>query len=324
MLEVPRARIAAIAGARSVRELHPHLQDTLELKIAVIPLYLTALFSLCARRNGVIREMVRGAVVDQMLHIALIANILNAMRCPPVLCASRLLHGYPACLPLDASGVAFGLKKFSADLAWDVFMALESEDSSHSVAGTDGTLGQFYDALIAKIEELGDAGFVGDPARQFVDAVSYSERELFGIHDAASAARALRLISNQGGDRARGAARRRRLGQIRFASLPDAAALDPAGVVNIVENSRASMYRQGSAARTMVDGFNVAYGNVLAALDETFKGKPERYELAVAGMYRLTSLARSIVAIDLGNGTFAAPSFECCEQTEARTPAPEV
>jgi hypothetical protein len=92
-------------------------------------------------------------------------------------------------------------------------------------------------------------------------------------------------------------------------------------VVNIVENSRASMYRQGSAARTMVDAFNVAYCNVLTALDETFKGKPERYELAVAGMYRLTSLARSIVAIDLGNGTFAAPSFESCKQSDAQTPA---
>ena len=320
MLEIHRARITAIAGARSVRELQSHLQDALELKIAVIPLYLTAMFSLCARSNGAIREMVRGAVVDQMLHIALFANILNAMRCRPVLCASRSPRGYPVCLPLDASGAAFGLKKFSADLVRDVFMRLEptvSEDSSHPVAGAHGTLEQFYDALIAKIEELGDAGFIGDPARQFVDAVSYSERELFRIHDAASAVRALRLISTQGNDRASGAARRQRLSQIRFASLPDAAALDPAGVIDIVENSRASMYRQGSAERTMVDAFNEAYGKVLTALDETFKGKPERYEHAVAGMYRLTSLARSIVAVDLGNGTFAAPSFECCEQSEA-------
>ena len=323
MLEVPRARITAIAGARSVRELQPHLQDALELEMAVIPPYLTALFSLCARRNGAIREMVRGALVDEMLHIALIANILNAMRCSPVLCASRLLRGYPARLPLDAGGSAFGLKKFSADLVRDVFMALEPaelEASSHPVAGAHGTLGQFYDALIAKIEELGDAGFLGDPARQFVDAVSYSERELFRVHDAASAVRALRLISGQGNDCGTGAARWQRLSQVQCASSPEAAAFDPTGVINIVENSRASMYRQGSAARTMVDAFNVAYGNVLTALSETFNGKPERYELAVAGMYRLTSLARSIVAIDLGNGTFAAPSFECREQSEAQTP----
>jgi hypothetical protein len=327
MIEVPRARITAITGARTVRELQPHLQEALELEMAVIPLYLTALFSLSARTNGVIRELARAALVDEMLHIALIANILNAMRCPPALCASRLPRGYPACLPLDASGAAFGLKKFSADMARDFFMAFESagrQDASHPVAEDHGTLGQFYGTLIAKIEELGDAGFIGDPARQFVDAVSYSERELFRVHDAASAVHALRLISGQGPDRGRGAARWQRSSQIRSNTLPDAAAFDPAGVINIVENSRASMYQPGSAARRMVDAFNEAYGNVLTALNETFKGKPERYELAVAGMYRLTSLARSIVAIDLGNGTFAAPSFECCKQSEAQMPASEV
>ena len=321
MLEIPRARITAIAGARSARELQPHLQGALELKIAAIPPYLTALFSLCEGKNSTIREMLRGAVVDEMLHVALIANLLNAMRCPPVLSASRLARGYPARLPLDATGVELSLKKFSLDLVRDVFMALDQSadrgDAPNLAAGARVTLGQFYGAIIEKLEELGDPVFIGDPALQFMDAVSYSERELFRVYNAESAIRALRLISGEGNCSASGAAgsaRWHRLSQIVCAPpRSKAAAFDPASVINIVENSRASMYQPRSPVRAAVDAFNAAYCNVLAALNESFNGRPDRYELAVSGMYGLTGLARSIVAIERGDGTFAAPSFECGE-----------
>jgi hypothetical protein len=321
MLEIPRARITAIAGARSARELQPHLQGALELEIAVIPPYLTAMFSLREGKNSTIREILRGAVVDEMLHVALIANLLNAMRCPPILSASRLARGYPARLPLDATGVVLSLRKFSLDLVHDVFMVLDQpadrRGAPNPAAGGRVTLGQFYRAIIEKIEELGNTVFIGDPALQFVDAVSYSERELFRVYDAESAVRALRLISGEGNSSANtaaGPARWHRLSQIACAPpRSKSIAFDPASVINIVENSRASMYEPRSPARAAVDAFNVAYCGILAALNESFNGRPERYEFAVSGMYGLMGLARSIVAIDRGDGTFAAPSFECGE-----------
>jgi hypothetical protein len=327
MLEIPRARITAIAGARSARELQPHLQGALELKIAAIPPYLTALFSLCDGKNSTIREMLHGVVVDEMLHVALIANLLNAIRCPPNLSALRLARCYPARLPLDATGLELNLKKFSLDLVRDVFMALDQSadrgDVPNPAAGARVTLCQFYGAIIEKLEDLGDPVFIGDPALQFIDAVSYSERDLFRVYDVESAARALRLISGEGNCSASGAAgsaRWHRLRQI-VCAPPGAklAALDPASVINIVENSRASMYEPRSPARAAVDAFNVAYCSILTALNESFNGRRERYEFAVSGMYGLTGLARSIVAIERDDGTFAAPSFEYseCAQTQA-------
>jgi hypothetical protein len=322
MLEIPLTHITAISTVRSARELRPYLQGALELEIAAIPPCLTALFSLFDGKNSAVREILRGAVVDGMLHVALIANVMNAMRCPPVLAAPRLARGYPARLPLDATG-ELSLKKFSLDFVRDVFMAPDRSagSSGHPLdsIGDDspyGTLGQLHGAIIEKVEELGDSVFTGDPARQFVDAVSFSERELFRVGDAASAIRALRLIACDlaGRPEVAGSARGHRLKQIVCAPpRSKVAAFDPASVINIVENSRAAMYEPGSPARTAVDAFNVAYCNVLSALSETFNGRPERYELALSGMYGLTSLARSIVAIDRGDGTFAAPSFEWSE-----------
>jgi hypothetical protein len=125
------------------------------------------------------------------------------------------------------------------------------------------------------------------------------------------------LISGEGSgsaNAAAGPARWHRLSQILCAPpRSKSAAFDPASVVNIVDNSRASMYEPRSPARAAVDAFNVAYCGILTALHESLNGRPERYEFAVSGMYRLTGLARSIVAIDRGDGTFAAPSFERSE-----------
>jgi hypothetical protein len=326
MLEVPLVHITAIATARSARELQPYLQGALELEIAVIPPYLTALYSLFDGKNNAIREILRSAVVDEMLHVALIANILNAMHCSPILSPQSLARGYPARLPLGATGIGLELRKFSLDFVHDVFLTPD-ESTGPTLRLVDpilvgrpyGTLGQFYRAIIGKIEELGDIVFTGDPAFQFVDEVSYSERELFRVCDARSAIRALRLVLGQGNHAggapidSAGSARSHRLQQIAGTPGSDAIPFDVAGVINVVENSRTSMYPLGSPVRIAVDAFNVAYCSILAALNETFNGKPERYELAVSSMYGLTSLARSIVAIDRGDGTFAAPSFEWSE-----------
>lgn len=320
MLEVPLSRIAAVEAARLARELQGHLQGALELEYSFIPPHLTALFSLRDGANSQIREILYRVVVDKMLHVALIANILNAIGCPPDLSGQRLGRGFPTPLPLDATGIDLCPKKFSPELIRNVVITTDHADvlaprSPGPTAVVDrsrGTLVQFYRAVIGKFEELGDLAFDGDPALQFADAVSYSERELFRVSDVASASRALRLVSGEG-DITDSPARSSRLERGVDGRRPDAISFDPAGVINIVENSKASMYAPGSPVRAAVDEFNVAYGSILRALTETFNGRPERYEFAVSSMYRLTSLSRSIVVFHRGDGTFAAPSFECKE-----------
>jgi len=318
MIEVPLSRINAVGGARSGPELRVHLQEVLEFEYIVIPPYLTALFSLRQGMNTAIREALHGVVVDEMLHVALIANVLNAIGCPPVFSAQRLVRSYPARLPLGARGVELGLQKFSLDLVRRVFLGFDRSRARRmaglsAAGGPFGTVGDFYDAIARRLGDLGDRLFVGDPALQFVDAVSYSERDLFAVSDAATAARALRrIVGVSDAADVRNSESRRHLEQLALGHA-DFNPLDAAGIIDIVENSRASMYPPASPARAAVDEFNRVYSGMLVDLQSAFSGRPERYQAAVSSMYGLTGLARSIVAIERDDGTSAAPSFELCE-----------
>src|SRR3954465_2835881 len=79
----------------TVEDLRTHLQWAIELEHATIPPYLCALYSLDAARNPAAAEVVQSVFVEEMLHLALAANLLNAVGGKPVLDAPRLLPGYP-------------------------------------------------------------------------------------------------------------------------------------------------------------------------------------------------------------------------------------
>jgi hypothetical protein len=244
-----------------------------------------------------------------MLHVALIANTLNAMGYPPDLSGRRLSHNLPSELPLQAAGVDLNRRKFSPRFLCEIGASPADcrtppakLSSSFDASNRRGTLSDLYAATAAAIERLGDAAFHGDPRRQFVDAVSYSEHELFPVTDTASAIRALHRMAAQDGATS-----------LSPSLTAWSAAFDPAGVINIIRNSVSEMYPPRSPVRCAIDEFNIAYSALLTALNETFNGQPERYELAVSNMYRLTSLSRHIVSFDLGDDTFAAPAFEWTE-----------
>jgi len=317
VLEIPLSWITAVATCRSARGLQPHLQAALELEFGLVPVCLTALFSLRERSNEATRSLLYGLAMDRMLHVALIANILNATCSPPRFSPQKLARGYPLPLPHGATGVGLSLRKFSPDHFHGVLLASDQAPGRIPTKAAErraSTLGAFYRAIAAKFEEFGDLAFVGDPALQFVDAISYSERDLFRVSDAAAAVRALQLISGRRGVARKGTDDPEPVAPTRQPTAanewPEALEFKPSAVINIVENSRAAMYAAGSPARALVDAFNAAYCDVVAALDATFNGRPERYEGAISNMYRLTSLARSIVAIEHRDGEFAAPSFE--------------
>src|SRR5690349_19354261 len=85
-----------IATLDSLRE---HLQWALELEHATIPPYLTALYSLDRENNAEAAQIVSSVFTEEMLHLALAANLLNAVGGTPVLDSPRLLPGYPRPLP---------------------------------------------------------------------------------------------------------------------------------------------------------------------------------------------------------------------------------
>ena len=78
----------------------------------------------------------------------------------------------------------------------------------------------------------------------------------------------------------------------------------------VIENPKAALYPVGSPARLVCDTFNSTYTSILKTLHETFTVSPNQLDNAIDLMDSLSVQAMNLMAIDLGNGTHAGPSFE--------------
>lgn len=171
--------------------LHALLRCAMTVELTTIPAYLTASFSLedgapGVARNVVARELLRSVLVEEMLHLTLVANILNAVGGSPVLDRGSWVPAYPARLfPRAAEGLSVCGRRIGASRPLTVhlrrfcpeqvkaFMEIE-----RPLAGGEGggdihlrSIGEFYAALAAELRAMvaahGEAAvFCGDAARQ--------------------------------------------------------------------------------------------------------------------------------------------------------------
>lgn len=170
-----------VPGLDSVLE---RLQKAAELELGTLPPYLTAIFSLKPGWNREVAGIIRSVAMEEMLHLALVSNVLTAL-------GSRVRLG-PANLPsyplrLEFKGRNFRDREFDVDLApfsegtVDTFLKIELpgsrlRDARLLVHGAELvvpglTLGEFYEGLRKDLERLvqehGEARvFCGNPAHQ--------------------------------------------------------------------------------------------------------------------------------------------------------------
>lgn len=114
---------------RDRADLHRVLQQALRLEHATVPAYLTALFSLKPGRNLEVARIIRSVVLQEMLHMALVANIINALGGEPDLDPPGFLPRYPGQLPGGVlPNLVVSLRRCSIEQVRDVFMAIEQPD----------------------------------------------------------------------------------------------------------------------------------------------------------------------------------------------------
>jgi hypothetical protein len=102
------------------------LQQALLLEQAVMPPYLAALFSIKANRNIEIAEIINGIVREEMLHLSLAGNILNAVGGKPQIGRPGLVPTYPGRLPAPVlPDLTVRLRRCSIEHVRNVFMAIE-------------------------------------------------------------------------------------------------------------------------------------------------------------------------------------------------------
>lgn len=143
-------------GDRDTEWLRQSLHAAVQLELATLPPYLTALWSI-NDGYGPATAGITAVVKEEMLHMVLAGNMLRAVGGQVSLAGPV----YPGHLPGNVMpGLVVPLMKLSkASLA--VFMKIEHPDQSPFTTDADGntypTIGAFYDAILAAFEAVSPA-----------------------------------------------------------------------------------------------------------------------------------------------------------------------
>ena len=113
----------------SVEQLRKDLQIALQLEHATIPPYLTALASIKKSYNMEIQSVLKTIVRQEMMHMALVANILNAVGGKPSLYSKDFIPHYPTRLPGGMHpDLVVPIEKMSLALIRNIFMKIEQPE----------------------------------------------------------------------------------------------------------------------------------------------------------------------------------------------------
>jgi len=145
--------ITAVRPIADLDELREHLQYAIGVELTTIPAYLCALYTIEEGTNTAAAEVIQSVVLEEMLHMALAANVLNAIggvpSTGPVGDGPSPVPVYPTKVPFIDRIPEIHLQRFSP-AALDEFLAIEyPNDASVSSANEQqyGSIGAFYEAI---------------------------------------------------------------------------------------------------------------------------------------------------------------------------------
>jgi hypothetical protein len=147
---------APLAGTiTSLESLRRHLQWAIELEHSTIPPYLCALYSIEPGRNTEATEVVSGVLIEEMLHMTLSANVLNAVGGRPRLDTPQMLTVYPRPMPHSNHSFEIALFRFGPE-AIETFLKIERPSPRSGPPEGDNyeTIGQFYEAIKQGLRSL--------------------------------------------------------------------------------------------------------------------------------------------------------------------------
>jgi hypothetical protein len=330
----------------TIADLHTALANAIALELGTIPPYLTALFSIKPGANAAAGAIIRSVVIEEMLHLSLACNMLNAVHgCPRL---PKAVLRYPSELPMgigDEPGtpLVVPLARLSQK-SIQTFMTIEEPEdpldfpdarANIAVAADYHTIGEFYAAVGQLMSDLGDDAFTGAKERQVSGWIgTHYLHPVFRLKDALNA---IALIVDQGeGTGTSPAADPDELAHyyrfeqiLRRASLnsdpsaPDgyrwgepAIGLSDNGVWPMIDNPPRVPLPKGSRVGRVADQFDATFTALIDDLQRTFDGAPHVLGSALAQMHALRLEAQALVPLN-GPGTdgTAGPRFLYVGQT---------
>ncbi|MEP3331991.1 ferritin-like protein [Sedimentitalea sp.] len=336
-MKIARQHMDQVIQATTVADILPVVQKVIELEHATIPPYLCGYFTIQQAStkttegkptgNGLAADIIRSVVVEEMLHLTIACNLMNALGGNPSIDSPSFVPDYPGELPFGIGDhFLVHLRSCSVAQVRDVFMKIEEPEHPIDVpvlerlaAGIaieeDLTIGTLYMALSKKLKELeaqaqaqGKTIFTGDGARQVVPLQWFDASEIWAIKDLKSAQAGIALIVDQGEgtttdpfDTSDQPAHYYRFEQIvegkmleprpdddpPYAFSGEAVALDTSKIYDMDENPKIAHYKEGTYSRRMATQFCYNYTKLLRSLHDTFNGNPAGIDRSMGGMYEL-------------------------------------
>lgn len=211
----------------TLESLKDHLFSAMVLEHATLPAYLTALYSIKPGTNQDASNILRVVAVEEMLHLTIAANLLNAIDGNVDLTQSGFVPSYPTYLPDSIDDFKVHIEAFTQN-ALETFLKIERPVYPESIQqrvierripnhawcispSKDGTtqyatIGEFYNAikesfkrLEAEAQARGGTIFTGNPSFQITSEYYYSGGgKLFPVTNLDSAILAINLVIDQG------------------------------------------------------------------------------------------------------------------------------
>lgn len=339
MLKINPIYINQAAAAHTLEDLHSLVQKAIELEHSTIPPYLTALFSIKPGSNQEAASIIHSIVVEEMLHMTIAANILNALGGKPQINNPQFVPNYPGPLPMGiGQDLIVGLEAYSPDLAKKAFMEIEEPENPlvfKAMLETTPeyhTIGQFYAALQKKIEELAADTLPGNPNYQ-VTSSFFDANLLFPILKKEDAINAINIIVEQGEgtsvsplDMEEEIAHYYRFEELYrgrklikdptdpngFSFTGEEIPFSAAGVYAIYPNTKTDKLPEGTEERRRMDEFNTSYFSLLNGLHLAFNGNPDNLNNTIGVMFDLKLAAQKLCATPFPGkeGYTIGPSFE--------------
>jgi ferritin-like protein len=189
LMEIPAAQ-------HNLDWLKAGLQAALELELATLPPYLCGLWSI-KLQSGPVYDLVKSAVLEEMLHMGLACNMLAAIGGKPGIVGGYQRIAYPGPLP---GGVRPQLTVYLAgltkDYVRDVYMKIEYPESgpiAMAVGESYPTIGAFYDAILDAFEQLSPQ--ISEKNQLTAD---FRDNSVYMITSVADAKKAITEIKKQG------------------------------------------------------------------------------------------------------------------------------
>lgn len=336
---------------QTLPDLHEALQNAIRLEHSTIPPYLTALFTLSGNSESVqyARRLIKDIVLEEMLHMNLACNVLNAIGGAPEINRPNFIPCYPGPLPMGiAGGLQVHLKRYSHDLVRDVFMEIEEPEIPLTIpvkttmleaaATAPRTIGEFYADIRREIVRQGDAIFKNaDPAKQVVTGL-FDPGEELAVSSVETALLAIETIVEQGEgtpkaptDLQHDVAHYYRFQELEKGmrlvddpSSPLKVVFDPskpividdtADVVQMVDDPQLVTFDPADwRAAQLADECDAVYSKMLNALHDGFNGKPAKVGDAIGTMFEFKNGAGELLQQKLiagpHAGSFAGPRFK--------------